>query len=233
MRNPGRANLGHWKIDAAGFHVGEAHFVTITSGPAQGTAIYVDGVATGDTRRRTIIRGEEPFDGRLLLGCLGNGSAGWRGSLSGLAIASTVLDPTEIAAQYDLVRAGSFSALRDSRDLIALYDFASLRPERDGLRHSVVNRVAGSALGDLEIPVIFAPLHPETFGLPRLRDMKADWFLRDLLRNIAGFVPLGFVAALVLIRRRNTHGYVITLQVALLGAVLSLGSDPQCRMSCV
>lgn len=227
VRDLARASRGYWEIDAAGFRAGKTHFVTITSGPTSGTAIYLDGVATGNTRRRAIIRGEETFDGRLLLGCLGNGSAGWRGKLFGLAITSTVLDSDEIAAQYDRVRSGGFKALRESRDLVALYDFdfTSPGPDREGLLHSVSNQVSDSALGELEIPLIFAPVRPETFAVPKLRDMKADWFLRDLLRNIAGFFPFGFVAALILIRRRSTRSYVIALQVALLGALLSLGIE--------
>ena len=128
---------------------------------------------------------------------------------------------------------GSDSAAEDvarplpgwATDLIALYDFASWEPGGDGLHHSVANRVANSALGDLEIPAVFAPLRPEVFGVPKLRDMKADWFLRDLLRNIAGFFPFGFAAALILIRRSRIQGNLITLQVALLGAVLSLGIE--------
>ncbi|MBW2292470.1 MAG: VanZ family protein [Deltaproteobacteria bacterium] len=225
VRDPARRNLGYWEINAAGFRVGERHFVTITSGPKSGTAIYIDGVATGDTRGRAIIRREEGFDGRLLLGCLGNGSAGWRGKLFGLAITSTVVDPGEIAAQYDRVRSDGFKALREDRDIIALYDFTSHEPKREELLYSVPNRVADSALGDLEIPAVFAPVRPEAFGVPKLRDMMADWFLRDLLRNIAGFFPFGLIAALILIRRRSGQGYVIALQVAFLGAILSLGIE--------
>ncbi len=230
-RDPDRTGRGYWEIDAAGFRVGETRFVTITSGPTRGTTIYVDGVATGDTRRRAIIGDDEPFDGRLLLGCLGNGSAGWRGKLSGLAITSAVLDPAEVAAQHALVHTRGFAALRDTRELVALYDFTNshefrdLETEPSELLHSVPNRVANSDLGRIEIPTAFAPLRPGVLALPRLRDMKADWFLRDLLRNVAGFIPLGFLFCVIRLRGGAGSGRSVILQTMLLSAVLSLGIE--------
>lgn len=235
VRDTDRASRGYWELDAAGFRKGQTHFVTITSGPSEGTAIYLDGVATGDTRRHSIIRNSEPFLGRLLLGCLGDGSAGWRGKISGLAIANTVFNPEEIAAQYELVVDDNFSALTGTRALVALYDFTSAdftsanptnsRTGDKELLHTVANQVANSSLGEIEIPKIFSPLRPAVFAIPNLQDMKADWFLKDLLRNIAGFLPLGFIACIILLRNRSAHGYVITIQIALLGALLSLGIE--------
>jgi hypothetical protein len=239
VNDPTSANLGYWEIDAADFQVGDTHLVSITSGPTSGTTIYVDGVASGDTRRRTIIRSDERFDGRLLLGCLGNGSAGWRGKLFGLAITNSVLNSDEIAAQYEEVRDASFKSLHrgQDRDFVAFYDFvntdfvntdfantdfANNQPQLDGLLHTVPNRVAGSRFGDIEIPETFAPLRPSVFNVPRLRDMKADWFLRDLIRNITGFFPFGFTAAVILIRRSKVQGYATVFQVAILGGLLSL-----------
>lgn len=225
VRDSERANLGYWELDAAGFHTGETHLVTITSGPSQGTTIYVDGVATGDTRRHSIIRPDEPFDGRLLLGCLDDGSAGWRGKLSGLAIASAVLSPEEIAVQHQIVRGNDFSALRSTRDWVALFDFANPSSGTEEQLHSIANLVANSPLGEIEVPRSFAPLRPAAFGIPRLQDMKADWFLKDVLRNIAGFIPLGFITCLILMRNRSDPGYLITIQIALVGALLSLGIE--------
>lgn len=187
--------------------------------------MYVDGIATGDTRTHTLIRADRPLDGKLLLGCLGNGSAGWRGRLLGLAIVGTWLDDLEIAEQHARIANGDFAQLDGIENLVALYDFTDIGSDSELLLHTVSNRVANSAVGGLEIPKIFAPLHPEVFGVPNLRDMKADWFLTDLLRNIAGFVPLGFVAGLILIRTRRGPGYVITFQVAMVGMLLSLGIE--------
>jgi VanZ family protein len=231
VRDAERANRGYWELDAPGLHKGETHLVTITSGPSEGTTIYIDGLETGDTRGRSIIRSTEPLMGKLLLGCLADGSAGWRGTLSGLAIANTVYTREEVAAQHALLDMRDFSALAGARGLIALYDFAppavSAAPKApdDLLLHSVSNRVAHGPLGEIEIPKTFSPLRPAIFGIPNLQDIKADWFLRDLLRNIAGFIPLGFIACLILLRNRDARGYLITIQIALLGALLSLGIE--------
>ena len=222
VREPDRATRGYWEMDAAGFPAGETHFVTITSGPTHGTAMYVDGVATGDARTRSVIRNDRALDARLLVGCLGNGSAGWRGKLKGLAILGERLDASAVAAHHERVTKGDVAALQDVSGLIALYDFTDLEPDRPELLHSAANLVRGSALGKLEVPKVFSPLRPETFGIPQLRDMKADWFLQDLLRNIAGFIPLGFVLGLMLIRRRDAPGFVVAFQVAILGVLLSL-----------
>jgi VanZ family protein len=225
VRDSERANLGYWELDAAGFHKGETHFVTITSGPKEGTTIYVDGVTTGDTRRHSIIGPDEPFEGRLLLGCLSDGSAGWRGKLSGLAIANVVLGPEEIAAQHEAVRESDFAALGSAREWVALFDFTDPSSGTEEQLYSIVNLVTNSPLGEIEVPRSFAPLRPAAFGIPRLQDLKANWFLKDLLRNIAGFMPLGFIMCLILMRNRNAHGYLITIQIALVGALLSLGIE--------
>lgn len=225
VRDTVHSRLGYWEIDAAGFQAGRTRLVTITSGPRTGTVIYVDGVASGSARPRVILGDEDPPYGRLLLGCLSNGSAGWRGNLYGLAISRTVLSPDAIAAQHDRVRSKGFGELRKGDDFVAFYDFASLEPQRKGLLHTARNLVAGSGFGDLEIPETFAPLRPAVFGVPRLRDMKADWFLRDLLRNIAGFFPFGFIATLMLARKSDAPGYAIALQAVLLGAILSVGIE--------
>jgi len=223
--DPAHRSLGYWEIDAAGFSKYVRRFVTITSGPLEGTAIYVDGIATGDTRQRSIIRNERGFEGRLLLGCLGNGSAGWRGTLSGLAIINERLTAEQVTWQHEQVQRAGFSALQEVRNLYALYDFSKLTQESGESLYSLSNAVSTSALGRLQFPQVFSPLRPEVFGIPQLRDMKADWFLDDMLRNIAGFTPFGFLASLLLIRSRNQPSYVITAQVALLGALLSLGIE--------
>lgn len=225
VRDPERAKRGYWEMDAAGFTAGKRRMVTITSAPGHGTIMYVDGIATGDMRTRTLISDGQPLDGRLLLGCLGNGSAGWRGELLGIAIVADWLDDVEVAAHHALVVNQDFAALGDVRELVALYDFAEIDRAAAPLLHTVENRVTQSEIGALEVPENFAPLRPEVFGVPPLRDLKADWFVKDLLRNIAGFIPLGFVAGLILIRNRNAPGIIVTFQVAMVGLLLSLGIE--------
>ncbi len=225
VRDPEHRSLGYWEIDTAGFPQDQRHFVTITSSPEGGTAIYVDGQPTGDTRRHSIVRLDRGFDGKLLLGCLSNGAAGWRGTLSGLVMTTTQLTPGQVAQHHTQVSTAGFGSLRDIDGLFALYDFEDLTHESGELSYSLADAAATSALGRIQFPEIFSPLRPAVFAIPELRDMKADWFLKDLLLNIAGFVPLGFFAALILIRNRRSRGYWITLQVAALGALLSVGIE--------
>ncbi len=225
VRDPDHRSLGYWEIDAAGFTRDVRRFVTITSSPKHGTIIYVDGKATGDTRTRSVVLNEQGFDGQLLLGCLGNGSAGWRGMLSGLAISNTVYAPEEVAALHATLSEGGFAALSSARKLVAFYDFGRLEGGGVGDLYALANAAGKSDLGSLRFPEVFAPLRPAVFGVPELRDMKADWFLADMMRNIAGFVPLGLFAALILIRHSNRRGVAIAFQVAAIGALLSFGIE--------
>jgi len=225
VRDPEHRSLGYWEIDAAGLSKDVRRFVTITSSPERGTVIYVDGKATGDTRTRSLIRNDRDFQGRLLLGCLGDGSAGWRGVLSGLAIASVVYTPEEVAALHASAQDGGFAAMGGARDLEVLYDFAKVEGSRDGVRYRFANQVGEQSLSDLIFPAVFDPLRPAIFGVPELRDMKADWFFADMIRNIAGFIPLGFLAALILLRHSDLRGVIVAFQVAALGASLSFGIE--------
>ncbi len=225
VRDPEHRSLGYWEIDAAGFAQNERRFVTITSSPQQGTMIYVDGQPTGDTRKRSLIRNRSEFEGQLLLGCLGDGSGGWRGILTGLAIGNVVSTPEEIAAHHAAVSNAGFAALEETRGLVAFYDFAALTGGSGEDRFVLANGVSHTALGRLRFPEIFTPLRPAVFGVPDLRDMKADWFFYDLVRNIAGFMPLGLFAAMLLMRHSNRRSVVITFQVAAAGAFLSFGIE--------
>ncbi|MDP6980811.1 MAG: VanZ family protein [Myxococcota bacterium] len=225
VRDPEHRSLGYWEIDAAGFARDERHIVTITSSPQQGTTIYVDGLPTGDTRKRSLARERSEFEGQLLLGCLSDGSAGWRGTLSGLAIANVVFTPEEITAQHVAVSNGSFTALAGTHGLVAFYDFAALAAGSGEDRYVLADSVSRTQLGRLRFPEIFTPMRPAVFGVPHLRDMKADWFFYDLVRNIAGFVPLGLFAAIILMRRSNRRSAAIAFQVAAIGAFLSFGIE--------
>lgn len=225
VRHPEHRSLGYWEIDAGGLRRNERRFVAITSSPKEGTTIYVDGRPTGDTRKRSIVRNDRDFGGQLLLGCLDDGSAGWRGMLAGLAIVNDVLTPDEVAAAHGRLQRGRFAALGETPGLVAFYDFANLTAASGDDRYVLTDGAPRTGLGTIRFPEVFTPHRPAVFGVPELRDMKADWFLADLTRNIAGFMPLGLFAALILVRHSKRRSVVIAFQVAALGAVLSFAIE--------
>jgi len=225
VRDQDQESLGYWELDAADIPQGEQHLITITSGSEHGTSIYIDGVATGDKRSRLLIPKRSEFSGKLLLGCLADGSACWRGELSGLAFVNRSLSPEEVSIHYQAILEDGFSSIADTESIEALYAFSEVALGATADTRGVPNLVQDSALEALFIPRAFAPPAPKVLHLPQLRDMKADWFLRDLTRNIAGFMPLGFLAGGLLYRRSRMRIALIISSAALLGAALSLSIE--------
>jgi len=225
VRDPDQVSLGYWELDAAEIPKGEQHLISITSGAKQGTTIYIDGSATGDKRRRSLISAESGFGGKLILGCMADGSACWRGDLIGLAIVNRTLQAEEVSSHYMAIRDASFSAIVDTDSIETLFSFEDVALGATVDTREVPNLASNSQLGTLYIPRAFAPPAPRVLELPRLRDMKADWFLKDLANNIMGFIPLGSLAAWLLYRRTGLRSVPIVLISALFGAALSLSIE--------
>ena len=147
------------------------------------TSVYLDGVLAETSK----ILGEskDNFTGRLVLGNSASANDSWRGKILGLAFYDRF--PTQIQA------ARSYDEWIRSREMpseekpLALYFF-------DERRGAVTrNRVNPST--DLSIPRHYVVLHPAFLSLPRnpYRFGKPSLtYWKDIIINVAGFVPLGF-----------------------------------------
>jgi len=209
----------YWEIGAEGALItSEPSLVSIVSNLKLGTQIFVDG-ELGHQSVRPIAQVDGHFGGRLIFGSLRDGSGGWTGMLRGLSIYGEALDAVEVAADAARVTAEGFAALDQRPSELAFYAFD------EGNRNFAVNRSKSSQAGQLVIPEVFAPLAPRILDFPAQRALRAGWFIRDGLKNLLGFIPLGFLVVLLLIERDQIGDRTAVGLALLLGGCLSLGIE--------
>jgi VanZ family protein len=167
---------------------------TITSGPDT-TVAYRNGVRVGNSTRLGLSC--EDMSGQLVLGNSPVSDNPWRGTLFGLAIYDSPVTPA--------------TTTDDPANLIARYGFS------EGLG-KIVHNNAGSA-PNLEIPASFQILH-KGFLIPPWDEPPDKVDARDILINILGFMPFGFLAFGYVQWQRNwNHAAILTV---LSGALISL-----------
>ena len=162
------------------FHARKRSFIAISSG-ASGTTVYLDGVPAQNSSTFKI--DPKGFSGQLIVGTAPTVDDTWRGKLMGLAVFDRELTPSQVVDHYQAWLVGRSEAVRSDQPA-ALYTFE----ERVG--NIVHNQVISEP--DLAIPA--------TFSIPYKPFLKTPWrefypnqaYFRDVLINIAGFVPFGF-----------------------------------------
>src|SRR5208282_5637986 len=164
------------------FRQGGQAFVTISAG-ALGTLVYVNGVVVKRAARFGL--SSRDFVGRLVIANSATANDSWSGELRGLAIYDRELSATEVLEHFNSWEKNGRLVISENEDPVALYVF----DERAG---SVVHNRAGSG-PDLEIPDHYLILH-QTFLKVPWKEYHPDWnYYQDILINIGGFIPLGFV----------------------------------------
>ena len=180
---------------------GRATHIAVTSG-ARGTELYVNGL-----RARASVY---PIAANLLVGPWVLGNSGqtdraWSGDLLGLALYDGQRNGDQI-----LRDAGAWMSRRpDSREAVAFYEFAEKSGE--------LAESKGSHGVPLQVPRSLVILNRRILSWD-LQLKKSG--LRDVVENVAGFVPFGFFAAAVLAGRRSWRAS--TLSAILAGFALSL-----------
>ncbi len=156
-------------------------FITIAS-DAQGTAIYIDGalVRTSPQFRFS----SKDCTGQLVVGDSPVSSDSWSGQLRGLAIYNKDLTAAQVSQHYEgWTKKGRPDIDEDERN-VAMYLFN----EHTGnvIHNQVIQGV------DLYIPQRYLILH-EIFLEPPWKEFQPDWgYWKNVLINIAGFIPFGF-----------------------------------------
>lgn len=164
------------------FEVGRLLVLTIVSG-SNGTVVYTNGQQVQAFHRVTISQNE--LSGQMVLGTSPVDYQPWSGEVRGLAIHSSEMTPSEVFQHY---QSWSEKPGVDPSELgrtLALYFFT----ERAG--RQIHNAVASGPA--LEIPKNFAVPHKALLASPKEEFAASWWYVRDLLLNVAGFVPLGFI----------------------------------------
>lgn len=201
-RRPGVIGIDHV------FQAGRPVFLSITSGARQ-SAMYVDGVLAD---RFPGFRLGEDFTGQLVVGTSPVEDESWAGRLRGLAIYARALTAEEVAQHYASWTRQGHPGLSGGERAVAVYLF----DERAGRAiHSVIRPGI-----DLHIPERYALAH-QLFLQPFWTEYKPTWsHWRDMLVNLVGFVPLGFVCGLYWSRVRPLkHAALVS---TLLGLAVSL-----------
>lgn len=165
----------------------EVKHLAVTVGH-DGARLYINGKATRLSLPKTVARPGEMWGGHLLLGSSDTGWRVWLGSVSGVAVYERVLGPEELLA-HAVDRTGAFNAkLRSDPAMLALYRFEEGRGNRT---HSAVLKGP-----DLNFPWrMTRPTRPNFLSYYATDLRELEWLRADILRNIIGFVPLGFLLA--------------------------------------
>jgi VanZ like family/Concanavalin A-like lectin/glucanases superfamily len=158
----------------------EPVFITITSG-AEKSSMYVDGNLA---RSFPGIRIGKECTGQLVLGTSPLGESDWYGQLKGLAFYQQELTPAEVLRHYQTWTSQGRPELSGNERAIGVYLF------NEGSGNVVHNDVRPGI--DLYIPPRFALLHQQ-FLEPFWQEFRpGPGYWKDILVNIAGFIPLGF-----------------------------------------
>jgi VanZ family protein len=189
------------------FQPGKLRFVTLASG-LNGTTVYLDGHLAQVFPRFRISRAE--LSGLIVVGASAVDYQPWTGEVRGLAIYSKELTLTDALRHYrDWINPGVHPP--DLDGAVARYVFAEAGGRE--IRNQVVS---GSSL---EIPRSFSVPHKVMLE-SAANEFKTEWrYLSDVLLNVTGFVPLGFVVCAYLACTRS-RGTAI-LYAILVGGILS------------
>jgi VanZ family protein len=182
-------------------------FITVTSG-RDGTAVYVAGSLAGTVPFRIP---KKAFTGRILLGDSPLRPDGWNGQIRGLAIYDSELTARQVFRHYDTWTKNGYPEVGEGERPIAQYLF----DEHSG-------RVVHSKLKpgvDLHVPekyLVVDKLFMEPFW--QEFNMSREYWMA-VLKNIVGFVPLGFCFYPYLSARQDKWAILLTIVV---GAIVSL-----------
>ena len=203
-------NVKRTKFDVdQAFQQGKLVMLTITSGPS-GTVVYLNGSQAQVFPGFTISQSE--LSGQIVMGTSAVEYQPWPGEVRGLAIYSKELTAGEVSRHYENWMGGRGFDPPDLDGAIAHYAFA------EGAGSEIHSTVASGP--DLEIPEYFGVPH-KALLTSAVKEFEANRrYVIDVLQNIAGFIPLGFILCVYLSLARTRRKAILSAAVA--GAILSL-----------
>lgn len=212
FRTP-NGKLGHSKIDIEHCLLrGKTSVITLTSSE-KGSAYYWDGTlkATYPNFKFTL----NDLSGQIILGTAPIDAQPWLGEIHGLALYTTELRPAGLlVTPLNEEKSGELQA-PDQQRTVARYRFR-------GGRGSSIHSSGGHA-PDLLIPAHFQVPHQAFLRAP-WEEFHANWdYVADVVRNVLGFVPLGFfLCAYLMILMPQKRALLISI---VFGCALSLGIE--------
>jgi hypothetical protein len=191
------------------FRRGRTAFITVTSG-TKGMAVYVDGILA---RRAPQFRlPANQFTGRIVLGGSPGQEDSWKGRMLGFAIYDRELTQPQLLRHYETWTQTGRPDIPKDEGNVALYLFDE---HAGNVVHSRVNSGA-----DLSIPEKYVVLD-QIFLEPFWKEFSmSQSYWSAALKNIVGFIPLGFCFFARLFVARRVKRPALT--AILLGALVSL-----------
>jgi VanZ like family/Concanavalin A-like lectin/glucanases superfamily len=156
--------------------------VTVTASPKE-TTLYVNGQPQSTSQSFGLSR--KNLTGEFVIGTSPVESEAWCGILRGIAIYKNELTAHEVESHYKTWLSNHDEARIDKRSIVALYLFR----ERSGtlVRNAIQPGV------DLRIPTYYT-IRRRNVLLPPWKEFRTEWaYVRDLILNVLGFIPLGLI----------------------------------------
>jgi VanZ family protein len=164
------------------FRQGKPLFVTVTSKGGQ-TSVYINGALARTAPKFPL--SSQDFDGELVIGNLPIVDNSWSGLLRGLAFYDQEISPAQVFHHYETWIEKGRPDVSENERAVALYLF----DERAG--RVIHNQVPSGT--DLYIPDRYLVLDQALLS-PFWEEFRPTWsYWGDVLVNIAGFVPFGFL----------------------------------------
>ncbi len=184
-------------------------FITITSGQ-NGTAVYFNGSLKKSFPWFQL--SADDLTGQVILGSSAVMPDAWSGEIRGLAFYPQQLTPKQVLASYR----GWLNPSAEHPDATVQPGSMYLFSEREG---NIIHDRGRDAV-DLSVPRTYKVPHHSVLTAPWLEfDPRWDYFW-DVMRNVVGFMPFGFVVCALC--SLSLRGYRPVVYTALAGCGLSL-----------
>ncbi len=190
---------------------GQGRVITITA-DQQGTNVYLDGKLEEAFPPYSFIPKNGTTPNQIILGNSPIGKDSWAGNIYGLAVYNRSLTADQVFHHFQNWANGKIASSPEKGSQVAIYLFN----ERAGTRiHDQINHL------DLLMPPRFI-VPQKNILVPPWEDFRLTFsFFQDVMINILGFIPLGFLIT-ALTRKRITSCPHSVITVILLGSFLSL-----------
>ena len=193
------------------------HLISIVSNNT-GTRLYCDGALRKRNTELLLRYPGKAAQARLVVGNSLSGNHPWTGTMLGLAFYDRGLDEAAVLRHYRIWRLKpDFEAfLQDGPRLLYAFD------EGKG---EIVRNQAGNG-PDLNLPALMKVLQTKVLSWPRSDEVAGSAMVEDVMVNLAGFVPLGFLLMAILSRlefgSRRMGPFIATLLACLFSLCIEI-----------